>query len=74
MIWSPSVPELSEEEFWELAQRVCTEREVEALRLKSLGFSERSAAKRLGISRSSFGDRLDSAERKLLAAMRSRSI
>jgi DNA-binding CsgD family transcriptional regulator len=52
----------------ELATRVCTEKELEALKLKVAGYGERRIAVVLNISRTTVRDRLRNAERKLLAA------
>lgn len=63
MSWDALSPELRE-----LAARVCTEKELEALKLKAAGYGERRIAIVLNISRTSVRDRLRNGERKLLAA------
>lgn len=56
-----------------IIERVCTRAEIDMLKLIAEGHSERSAARRLDLSRSTARDRLASAERKIraeVAAMR----
>lgn len=68
MSWSTISPELRE-----LIERTCTEREIEALKLKAAGYGRRATALSLNISESAVRDRLRSAERKIraeVAAMR----
>lgn len=64
MSWDTLSPELRE-----LAERVCTSKELEALKLKSAGYGRRRIAIVIGISETAVRDRLRSAERKLAAAV-----
>lgn len=52
-----------------LAERVCTEAELEAWRLVQRGMSQRAISLALGISRSSVRDRVESAARKVADAL-----
>lgn len=63
MSWSTLSPETRE-----LIERVCTPKEVEALRLKAAGYGTRRMAIALGISRAAVRERLASAARKVAQA------
>ena len=66
--WSTVSPELRD-----VIERVCTPAEIDALKLKALGYGRRRMGVVLGISDSAVRDRLRSAERKIraeVAAMR----
>jgi hypothetical protein len=52
-----------------LIERVCTSREVEALKLRSIGYGTRRIGRALGISPRSVRDRLDGAARKIQAEL-----
>lgn len=52
----------------EIARTVCTPKELDAYELVFRGFSERSIALKLRISRSSVRSRLENARRKVHAA------
>jgi predicted DNA-binding protein (UPF0251 family) len=54
---------------WTVAQRVCTEAELEAYRLERLGLSQRAIAYHLGVSREAVRDRLERAARKIAAVL-----
>ena len=56
---------------FELARRVCTAKELDALALYAAEYGYRSIAEALGISRSSARDRIQNASRKIRQAMRS---
>lgn len=58
-----------DDEAWRVAERVCTEAELEAYRLERLGLSQRAIAYHLGLSREGARDRLERAARKIGAAM-----
>jgi predicted DNA-binding protein (UPF0251 family) len=59
----------TEPDYWNTAKRVCTERELEALRLRDhRHMSTRTISLALGISRWAVRERLDSADRKILNA------
>jgi DNA-binding CsgD family transcriptional regulator len=62
--WSTLSPEMRE-----LAERVCTPKELEALKLKASGYGRRRIAIVIGISETAVRDRLRSGERKLAAAL-----
>ena len=53
---------------WKLAQCVCTEKQLAALRHLNAGFSSRRAAAALGITREAYRDRLDGAFLKIRRA------
>lgn len=56
--------------YWETAARVCTAKELEALRLRDQhDMGSRLIALSLGITRSAVRERLDSADRKIHAAL-----
>lgn len=61
---------------WErdAAERVSTAKELEALKLKSLGYGRRRIASVLGISDSAVRDRLRSARRKIEAELNERGL
>lgn len=61
MAWN-DVPE----EVRAAAEAVCTDKELEALKLAAAGYGQKRLAMTLGISRSSLRDRLMNAERKIL--------
>lgn len=66
--WSTLDPQLRD-----IIERVCTPREVEALKLKHVGYGRRRMALVLGISDTAVRDRLRAAEKKIrgeVAAMR----
>jgi len=65
--WATLPPEVRE-----LAERVCTRKELEALKLWDAGAGYRRVALMLGISPSSARDRIVRAVRKLAAATPSR--
>jgi DNA-directed RNA polymerase specialized sigma24 family protein len=54
-----------DEEVWAIAQRVCTPAQLEALEHKARGYSERSMARELGITRSAVQSRLEAAFLKI---------
>jgi DNA-binding CsgD family transcriptional regulator len=55
-------------DFRALAESVCTEKELEALRLTAAGYSQRRIAEVLGVGRQAVRDRLASAARKIRQA------
>jgi len=55
--WGSDVPD----RLVEVAERVCTDRQLEALRLASHGYGYRRSGKILGISASAVSDRLQNA-------------
>lgn len=59
---------MKDEELWPLAERVCTKAQLEALRYKALGFSERRTASIIGIMRPAVQDRLAGAILKIRQA------
>jgi len=63
-----SVAEPSDEDVWAIAERVCTPNQLEALRLKATGFSERRIASIIGITRPAVQDRLAGAFLKIRQA------
>jgi DNA-binding CsgD family transcriptional regulator len=63
-----SVAEPSDEDVWAIAERVCTRAQLEALRYKAAGFSERRIASIIGISRPAVQDRLAGAFLKIRQA------
>jgi DNA-binding CsgD family transcriptional regulator len=63
-----SVVEPSSEDVWAIAERVCTRAQLEALRYKAAGFSERRIGDILGISRPAVQDRLAGAFLKIRKA------
>lgn len=65
MSWPSDVPP----ELRRLAEEVLTPAQLEVVILKAAGWSERSMARQLRLSRGAIRDRLDSAERKLSAAI-----
>lgn len=64
MSWSTLPPDLRE-----LAERVCTGKEVDALKLKAAGYGRRRIAVILGIGETSVRDRIRGGERKILVAL-----
>lgn len=57
--------------YWEAASRVCTAKELEALRLRDeRGMSPHRISMALGLSRRAVRERLDNADRKIALAMR----
>jgi DNA-binding CsgD family transcriptional regulator len=63
-----SVVEPSSEDVWAIAESVCTANQLEALRLKAKGFSERRIASIIGITRPAVQDRLAGAFLKIRQA------
>lgn len=63
-----SVAKPSDEDVWAIAERVCTANQLEALRLKAKGFSERRIASIIGITRPAVQDRLAGAFLKIRQA------
>lgn len=61
-------------EYWEIAQRVCTPAELEAVELERHGNSQWQIARTLGISRSAARERLRNAKRKIDARADQESI
>ena len=53
-----SIAEPSDADVWAIAERVCTKAQLEALRYKAAGFSERRIGDILGISRPAVQDRI----------------
>jgi predicted DNA-binding protein (UPF0251 family) len=49
----------------QLAERVCTQKELDVLRLTAAEYGQRRAARILGISRDTLRHRLDNARRKI---------
>jgi predicted transcriptional regulator len=58
----------SDEDVWAIAERVCTSAQLEALRYKARGFSERRIASIIGITRPAVQDRLAGAFLKIRQA------
>ncbi len=58
-----------EQRAFEIAERVCTAAELQALQLERQGMSQRTIGHALGISREAVRDRLDRAARKVAAAL-----
>ena len=56
------------EDIWAIAERVCTGAQLEALRYKAAGFSERRIASIIGITRPAVQDRLAGAFLKIRKA------
>jgi DNA-binding CsgD family transcriptional regulator len=64
---------ISDTEFWKLAERACTEKQLAVLRYRAAGFSERRVADILDIARGTVQDHMRGAElniRQELAAQR----
>lgn len=57
------------EDIWAIAERVCTKAQLEALRYKAAGFSERRIGDILGISRPAVQDRVAGAFLKIRKAV-----
>ena len=69
LVWPGDVPP----DLRKIIERVCTEREIEVLKLKAAGYGRRRMALILGLSESAIRSRLTSADRKIraeVAAMR----
>jgi DNA-binding CsgD family transcriptional regulator len=64
MTWSTLPPEIRE-----TALAVCTQKEVDALKLFGAGYSNRRAAQYLGITSSTYRERVTRAMNKIAAAV-----
>jgi hypothetical protein len=65
---STSVPVFYDAEALELAELVCTEKQMEVLRLRNLGMGVRPIARKLLITPSSAKSRLDAADLRMQRA------